>query len=296
MSRPGEACAGLAYARRVGVRGFDRKFGLDFVRSLPAQPAVYLFKDAGGRVLYAGKAKNIRERLLRYRSAGRRKAQRKMRALVRAASSVEVRLQPCEAQALLVENELIRTLRPRYNVEGAYSFLYPAIGVAARGPQLWLGFTTRPGEWQALELSWFGVFRSRAWARDAFDALVDLLARVGHLEPRTRLPRVPRPRGSRLVGLRRLGPDLPAALERFLAGRSPALLEQLSLRLLEKPDARRDSAQVQQDLQRLAAFYRGDAVPLRQALRAAGRRGCFVGQDERDALFIAARHPAGEAG
>lgn len=273
----------------MGVRGFDRKFGADFLRELPAAPAVYLFVDGRGQVLYAGKAKNIRQRLQRYRSAGRRKAQRKMCALVREASALEVRLQPSEAQALLVENELIRTLRPRYNVEGAYSFLYPAIGVAERGPQLLLGFSTRPEAWEALGLAWFGVFRSRVWVRDAFDALADLLARIGHLEPRTRLPRARRPRGSRLVGLRRLGAELQPSLRAFLAGESPGLLEQLSLRLLEKPDARLEAAQVQEDLRRLEAFYRDDAVPLRAALRAAGRPGHFVAQAERDALFIAAR-------
>jgi hypothetical protein len=271
------------------VRGFDRKFGADFVRELPAAPAVYLFVDGRGRVIYAGKAKNIRQRLQRYRSAGRRKAQRKMRAVVREASTLEVRLQPSEAQALLVENELIRTLRPRYNVEGAYSFLYPAIGVAERGPQLLLGFSTRTGAWEELGLDWFGVFRSRAWVRDAFDALLDLLARIGHGEPGNHLPRVRRPRGSRLVGLRRLGAELPASLRAFLAGRSPRLLEQLSLLLLEKPDARRESARVQEDLRRLEAFYREDAAPLREALRRAGRPGHFVTQAERDALFIAAR-------
>ena len=111
------------------MRQFDRKFGADLLRELPAEPAVYLFKDEDGEVLYAGKAKDIRRRLASYRNAGRRRAHRKMRTLVRVAASLEVRLQPSERQALLVENELIRTLRPRYNVDGAFTFLYPALGV-----------------------------------------------------------------------------------------------------------------------------------------------------------------------
>src|SRR4029453_2100234 len=104
----------------VGLRLFDGKFGSDRLRELPRQPGVYLFLDAKGRVLYAGKAKDLRRRLAGYRNASRRKAHRKMRTLVRLAASLEVRPQESETQALLLENQLIRTLRPPYNVDGAY--------------------------------------------------------------------------------------------------------------------------------------------------------------------------------
>ena len=128
----------------MGLRRFDRKFGADLLRELPERPAVYLFKDEGGRVLYAGKAKNVRRRLASYRNASRRKAHRKMRTLVREAHSVEVRVQTSERAALLLENELIRTLRPRYNVDGAFDFLYPAIGSGRHDGRLLLCFSARP--------------------------------------------------------------------------------------------------------------------------------------------------------
>jgi excinuclease ABC subunit C len=271
------------------VRPFDRKFGADWLRQLPAAPAVYLFKDARGEVLYAGKAKDVRRRLARYRNATRRKAHRKLRALVREASSLEVRLQPSERAALLVENELIRTLRPPYNVDGAFSFLYPAIGLGARGHQVLLGFTTRAQAWRTLELRWHGSFRSRRRARDAFDALTRLLAFLAHPEPRSRLPRVPRPRGSRLLAFRQLAPDLQRMLGQLLAGESPAALAELSLRLLENAAARREAERVEDDLRRVAAFYESDLATLRRALRAAGHTGSFVPQAERDALFLSQR-------
>jgi hypothetical protein len=271
------------------VRHFDRKFGEDWLRALPAEPGVYLFKDERGEVLYAGKAKDVRRRLHGYRNATRRKAHRKMRALLREATSLEVRLQPSEREALLLENELIRTLRPRYNVDGAFSFLYPAIGVCRRGPQALLGFTTSPDSWQELGLRWHGSFRSRRRARDAFDALVGLLAFLAHPEPHSRLPRVPRPRGSRLVAFRRLDPELMEGIGRLLAGESAAAVEELSLRLLENAGARQEAEQVEADLRCVAAFFRSDLAKLRDALRAAGRPGGFVPQGERDALFLSQR-------
>jgi excinuclease ABC subunit C len=273
----------------VGEKRFDRKFGADWLRQLPPAPAVYLFKDAEGAVLYAGKAKDVRRRLEGYRNATRRKAHRKMRALVREASALEVRLLPSEREALLVENELIRTLRPPYNVDGAFSFLYPAIGIGTRGHQALLGFTTSPDEWRELALRWHGSFRSRRRARNAFDALVGLLAFLAHPEPRSRLPRVSHRRGSRLVAFRQLGPEVLESVGQFLAGESPAAVAELSLRLLEKAAARHDAERVEADLRRLAAFYRSDLARLRDALRAAGRSGHFVPQGERDALFLAQR-------
>jgi hypothetical protein len=271
------------------VRRFDRKFGAGFVRELPEAPAVYLFKDAAGAVLYAGKARNVRKRLAGYRTAGRRKAQRKMRALVREAFALEVRVQPSERDALLLENELIRTLRPRYNVDGAFDFLYPAIGTGAGDGQLRLCLTSDPAAFAALGLRWHGSFRPRARARDAFDALVGLLGRIGHLEPRSRLPDAPRLRGSRLVALRRAPGPLLAGIRAFLDGESDALLAGLFAQLLERRGARHDAVAVQEALDVLQAFYRRDALRLREALRAAGRAAGFVPGRERDALFIEAR-------
>jgi excinuclease ABC subunit C len=273
----------------VGTKQFDRKFGADLLRELPAQPAVYLFKAEDGTVLYAGKAKNIRRRLGSYRNATRRKAHRKMRTLVRKAASLEVRLQDSERDALLLENQLIRELKPRYNVDGAFHFLYPAIGTRIREHDTLLCFTTRIDAYAAWSLRWHGTFRSRLRARAAFDALAALLDRVGHVQPRTQLAGLPRPRGSRSVAFRRVESLVPG-VDRLLAGESDAVLGVLAARLLEKPDARQEATQVELELRELADFFERDARPLRQALRAAGSEARFVPQQQRDALFIAHRH------
>jgi predicted GIY-YIG superfamily endonuclease len=273
----------------VGGRLFDLKFGAERLRELPRGPGVYLFRDAEGRVLYAGKAKNLRRRLVGYRNASRRKAHRKMRALVREAASLEVRPQESERQALLLENELIRTLRPPFNVDGAFAFLYPALGVGGHDGRVLLAFTSRPEEWSSLGLRWHGCFRSRLRARAAFDALVAFFGRLGHREPMSRLPAVPLRRGARLEAFRRLPPELAAAADAFLAGESTALLALLFERLLESTAARREAAAVGQQLRTLDDFARKDVAALRRALQKTGRSGWVPGE-ERDALFISARY------
>lgn len=274
----------------MAVRQFDQKFGADLLPGLPTSPGVYLFRDGDEQVLYVGKAKDIRRRLASYRNASRRKAHRKMRTLVREAASVEVRLQESEEAALLTENALIRELRPPYNVDGAYSFLYPSIGVRQRDGQALFCFTTSIDAWEGLGFRWYGSFRSRLRAKDAFDAMIDLATRLGHREPRTRLPELPRVRGSYVVGVRRLGLARISSLRRFLAGESIAPLGRLAVDLLEKPRARRDSGDVQEALGRLKAFYESDIEQLRVAQDRLGRKPGYVPQEQRDALFISSRH------
>jgi excinuclease ABC subunit C len=268
---------------------FDRKFGPERLRELPRGPGVYLFRDLEGRVLYAGKARDLRRRLAGYRNASRRKVHHKMRALVREAASLEVRPQDSEAQALLLENELIRTLRPPFNVDGAFPFLYPTLGVGRDAGRALLAFTSTPEQWSSLAVQWHGCFRSRVRARAAFDALVALFGRLGHREPVSRLPGVPLRRGVRLEAFRELPPELVVEADAYLSGASMDLPALLCEYLLEKTSARSEAARVEEELRVLDDFARKEVADLQRALQKVGRSGWVPGE-QRDALFIQARH------
>jgi excinuclease ABC subunit C len=171
---------------------FDEKFGPDLLVDLSTGPGVYLFKNAAGVVIYVGKAKNLRRRLQSYRNSSRKKAHRKMVRLVKAAHSVSFELVTSEQDALLRENALIQELKPKFNVDGAFSFLYPALGVTTTERHTLLCMTTAPEQFRALELGWFGTFRSRPRVKLAFEALVELLSMIGHREKKNALPEHPR--------------------------------------------------------------------------------------------------------
>jgi excinuclease ABC subunit C len=275
-------------------RGFDRKFGADFLARLPLGPGVYLFRDAAEVVIYVGKAKSLRRRLRNYRNASRRRVHRKMRTLLRAASSILFEELPSERSALLRENELIQQLRPHYNVDGAFAFLYPAIGLGCSPKRLILCFSTQPALYAELGLTWYGTFRSRPRVKASFEALVELLCLIGHREKRAALPAYPSVRGSRLVALRQVPAELAQALPAFFAGREQRVLGQLAQLLLAKPRARRDAGQVQEQLQALNHFFEVDAKRLRQALGRLDRPDSFVAQGERDALFIESAFVSGD--
>jgi excinuclease ABC subunit C len=88
--------------------------GKKFTRRLSAGPGVYLMRDIDGNALYVGKAANLRKRVSSYFDA-RPKIERIMRMVARI-QSIEVSLTRTEAEALLLENEWIKSLKPRYNV------------------------------------------------------------------------------------------------------------------------------------------------------------------------------------
>lgn len=271
------------------MKEFDRKFGTGFLSGLPTSPGVYLFKDEQGAILYAGKAKNLRRRLGAYRNATtNRKMHRKMKMIVRESSTVDVQLQPSEHIALIVENQLIQAHRPPFNVDGAYHFLYPAIGLASDGKRLLLCFTTDVAPWTTLRLDFYGVFRSRLRALAAFESLTTLLSIVGHREKKNNLPPHPDIRGSRIVGVRRVH-QLAPHLRKLLAGESdvpPALIELL----LEHRSARNNAVAIETHLRTLSSFAHQDLMPLRAALRDSKRNSHFISQEERDALFVTHKH------
>jgi excinuclease ABC subunit C len=88
--------------------------GKTFAARLPTRPGVYLMRDSAGESLYVGKARNLRKRVATYFDA-RPKIERIMRMVARI-SHVEVSLTRTEGEALLLENEWIKSLRPRYNI------------------------------------------------------------------------------------------------------------------------------------------------------------------------------------
>ena len=103
------------------------------VPHLPDSPGVYLWKDGEGRVIYVGKAKRLRSRVRSY-LAGDRAENVKTQALVRLAEDVDTIVVPTEAHALILENNLIKEYRPRFNIQLRDDKTYPYIKVSVHEP------------------------------------------------------------------------------------------------------------------------------------------------------------------
>ena len=85
------------------------------IRTLPASPGVYLYKNAEGEVIYVGKAKNLRSRVSSYFHEGRWE-DAKTGTLVREAVDVDYVVVANNKEALALENHLIKQKKPRFNI------------------------------------------------------------------------------------------------------------------------------------------------------------------------------------
>ncbi|MBI3665102.1 MAG: excinuclease ABC subunit UvrC [Acidobacteria bacterium] len=98
--------------------------------ALPAGPGVYLYKDAGGKVIYVGKAKSLRDRVRSY-FLEERLADVKTGTLISEAADLEYILVDNDKEALALENNLIKQWKPRFNVLLRDDKTYPYIKFTA---------------------------------------------------------------------------------------------------------------------------------------------------------------------
>jgi excinuclease ABC subunit C len=116
--------------------GTGRNVIAEFARHAPSAPGVYRMTGAGGEVLYVGKAKNLKKRILAYaRPTGHVS---RIARMVAATSAIEFVSTATETEALLLEANLIKRLRPRFNVllRDDKSFPYILITAGERPSQI----------------------------------------------------------------------------------------------------------------------------------------------------------------
>jgi len=149
------------------MREFD---GRSFARSLSTGPGVYVMRDGDNQVLYVGKARNLRRRVGSY-FASRDKGAR-INLMVRKIASIEVSLTRTEAEALLLENEWIKSHKPRFNINLRDDKSYPWIRIEVRHPFPRIGFyrgnRSRPGRY-------FGPYSSAGAVRESLNQIYRLM-------------------------------------------------------------------------------------------------------------------------
>ncbi|MCK1513499.1 excinuclease ABC subunit UvrC [Bradyrhizobium sp. 190] len=137
------------------------------VRLAPTSPGVYRMLNAGSDVLYVGKAKNVRKRLASYARVNAPLPARILR-MIAATVTVEIVSTTTETEALLLEANLIKQLRPRFNVQlrDDKSFPYILISGDHWAPQILKhrGAQSRPGRY-------FGPFASAGAVNRTITAL-----------------------------------------------------------------------------------------------------------------------------
>ena len=257
----------------MNARAFDSK---EFTAALPRRPGVYRMFGADREVLYVGKAKSLKDRVGTYFAPGN--VNPKVHALVQQIADIEVTVTGSETEALLLEYNLIKAHKPRFNVvlRDDKSFPYIHLCVDHEFPRLafYRGSRSAPGRY-------FGPFPNAGAVRETLNQLQKLFrirnCRDTFFANRSRpclqhqIGRCSAPCVA-LVTREAYGQDIEAAVK-VLEGRDREVTAQLQVRM-EEAAARLDFERAAQLRDQLAALKR---LQLQQVV---------TGDDERDVDVI----------
>ena len=124
------SCGEMAVSDRLSGSEEARASLAEQRRSLPDQPGVYLFRDAGGRVIYVGKAKSVRKRVASHFAATQVPSTPGHAEMVALVEHIECVVVATEAEALLAEQSFIKQYRPRFNIRLRDDKSYPFIAIS----------------------------------------------------------------------------------------------------------------------------------------------------------------------
>lgn len=137
-----------------------------FLKTLTQRPGVYRMLNEKAEVIYVGKAKNLKKRVSSYFSS--KDCSTKQQAMVNRIRSIDIRVTHTENEALLLESQLIKRLKPRYNISFRDDKSYPFIYVTTHQKFPRLGFhrgaKNRLGQY-------FGPFPSASSVRESLKLL-----------------------------------------------------------------------------------------------------------------------------
>jgi excinuclease ABC subunit C len=137
------------------------------LENLPIDPGVYLHKDAQGKIIYVGKAKNLRNRVRSYFQSSRN-MDAKTRELVKRIADLEFIIVDNEVEALVLESNLIKKHKPRYNILLKDDKQYPHLKLTINEPFPRVVLTRKLQRDGAL---YFGPFLPAALARKTLDLI-----------------------------------------------------------------------------------------------------------------------------
>jgi excinuclease ABC subunit C len=140
--------------------------GKEFVRTLTTSPGVYRMLDAHGELLYVGKAGSLKKRVGSYFLKPRMEP--RIAAMVSQIANIEVTLTRTEAEALLLESQLIKSLKPRYNIllrdDKSFPYIYLSSGEEYPRMAFHRGAKSGKGEY-------FGPYPSACAVRHSLDLM-----------------------------------------------------------------------------------------------------------------------------
>ncbi|MGQ9602279.1 MAG: excinuclease ABC subunit UvrC [Candidatus Bipolaricaulia bacterium] len=138
------------------------------LRGLPDRPGVYLFKDEAGEVIYVGKAASLKARVQSYFQRYHQLNEPKVRLIVESLADLEFIVTATEVEALVLEEDLIKSFRPRFNVRLKDDKRFPYLAITMQEPFPRLLFVRRAEREGA---RYFGPYTNSDLVRKSLNSL-----------------------------------------------------------------------------------------------------------------------------
>ncbi len=142
------------------------------IRNIPYRPGIYKFKNSKGNVLYVGKAKSLRKRVASYFTAGNNSNPR-LPLLLKEAKDIECIVTSNEVEALILENNLIKQFKPRFNIRLRDDKQYPYLKISEREKYPRLSVTRKIKDDGA---SYYGPYTSVSTVKDVIKVVMKVFA------------------------------------------------------------------------------------------------------------------------
>lgn len=263
------------------------RLGKEFFKALPRTPGIYRMVGEQGLILYIGKAKDLKARLMSYPRARPDQVSRKvirMLHLIR-----EIQWEECESEkaALLRENQLLRDLKPPFNVVNTKPETYYFIAIRFLADQVRFRLTLsskRQGD------ILFGAYKGRNSVERGYSALLRLIWATQFEPERFEFPaKLTHYRPPALYSIR-FPMEWSLALKQYFHGTGDSLIAQLTEKLLERENIPKFAyGMIQEDLETVRKFYERCTRRNRGLRLLQGLRGRLIPQAMLDDLLVVER-------
>jgi excinuclease ABC subunit C len=273
------------------------------LENLPTQPGVYLLKDEEGKIIYVGKAKSLKNRVKSYFQSGVEHP--RTQALVSRIKDFEILVTDSEMEALILESNLIKEHKPRYNVNLKDDKRYPYIKVTVDEPFPRILVVRRPKKDKA---KYFGPYTNAKGMRQSLRLLTKLfpVRSCNHELPSKRKVRlcldfqIKRCQGpcEGLVSEKEYRQMIEMVLL-FLAGKNKVLIEELKRRMdrLAEEENFEEAGRVRDQLKAVESMMQRQKVVEREiidrdiiAFARDGSDTCMATLQVRDGVLIGRQH------
>ncbi len=261
------------------------RLGAAFFRAIPSVPGVYYLRDAEKTVLYVGQSKNLHQRLATYKNANPKHTSRRILRLIAAAHHIDWETHPTQEAAILRENHLLRTLKPRFNRANIYPEGYKYLTLEVTNQQAIVTESAQRPE------AGYGAFKGMH--RGALAVLARFCFRLSHqarhwweLPLGSALPKRRQAVSISLQTTRQNGIQ-EQTLRDFLSGRSNQLVEDYLQIFASRSDLSRfDETWILADLELLQTFYQNGPCRNRRLLERFQIEGTLIDANSLNDLIV----------